>query len=133
MSLDEQSRNTLVSLYWDKSSNTFDELENAVQNEKWNMAANRMYYALFHAITALLVKDGHQVSSHKGVKGALGLYYVTTGLISAEDARVFAQLATLRERADYDVVFSASRDSVLSLLPLSKLLLDKIKDLITNK
>lgn len=130
MSLDEQSRNTLVALYWNKSVNTFDELDNAIQIEKWNMAANRMYYSLFHAVTALLVKDGHKVSSHRGVKGALGLHYVTTGLIDVEEARIFAQLATLREKADYDVIFTASQDEVLKLLPHAKRLLEKIKSLL---
>lgn len=130
MSLDEQSRNTLVALYWNKSVNTFDELDNAIQIEKWNMAANRMYYSLFHAVTALLVKDGHKVSSHRGIKGALGLHYVTTGLIDVEEARIFAQLATLREKADYDVIFTASQDEVLKLLPHAKRLLEKIKSLL---
>lgn len=130
MSLDEQSRNTLVALYWNKSVNTFDELDNAIQIEKWNMAANRMFYSLFHAVTALLVKDGHKVSSHRGIKGALGLHYVTTGLIDVEEARIFAQLATLREKADYDVIFTASQDEVLKLLPHAKRLLEKIKSLL---
>lgn len=130
MSLDEQSRNTLVALYWNKSVNTLDELDNAILNEKWNMAANRMYYSLFHAVTALLVKDGHKVSSHRGIKGSLGLHYVTTGLIDVEEARIFAQLATLREKADYDVIFTASQDEVLKLLPHAKHLLEKIKSLL---
>lgn len=89
-----------------------------------------MYYSLFHAVTALLVKDGHKVSSHRGIKGALGLHYVTTGLIDVEEARIFAQLATLREKADYDVIFTASQDEVLKLLPHAKRLLEKIKSLL---
>lgn len=132
MSLDEQNREALVALYWNKSASTFDELENAIQNEKWNMAANRMYYSLFHAVTALLVKDGHQVSSHRGIKGALGLNYVATGLIDVDEARVFAQLATLRERADYDVIFTASRHEVMKLFPYAKALKAKIKTLLDN-
>lgn len=47
MSLDEQSRNTLVALYWNKSVNTFDELDNAIQIEKWNMAANKCIILFF--------------------------------------------------------------------------------------
>lgn len=130
MSLDEQNRQTLVRLYWDKSVNTFDELESAIREEKWNMAANRMYYSVFHAVTALLVKDGHQVVSHRGTKGALGLHYVKTGLIDVEEARVFAQLATLRERADYDIIFTASHDEVMKLLPHTIRLIEKIKVLL---
>lgn len=61
MSLSEQQGADLVRLYWEKYQETWGELELAVEASKWNMAANRLYYALFHAITALFVKDGRLV------------------------------------------------------------------------
>ena len=61
MSLSEEQRKDLVSLYWEKYQETWMELELSVEAGKWNMAANRLYYALFHAISALFVKDGHKV------------------------------------------------------------------------
>lgn len=132
MSLDEEKRKTLVKLYWDKAILTFDELESAIKEEKWSMAANRMYYSLFHAATALLVNDGHQVATHRGVKGTLGLNYVKTGILTPDEARVFSQLATLRERADYDVIFTASEKEVSALKPCAIALLEKIKMLLNG-
>ena len=48
--------------------------------EGWNATANRLFYALFHAITALFVNDGVAVSSHQGAKIRFGKEYVLTGL-----------------------------------------------------
>ena len=42
------------------------------RENKWETAANRLYYALFHAMSALLVCDGHQVKSHRGVLALFG-------------------------------------------------------------
>lgn len=131
MSLDDEKRRTLVRLYWNKATLTLDEFESAVRDSKWCMAANRMYYSLFHAVTALLVQDGHQAATHKGVKAALGLNYVKTGVLSTEEARVFAQLATLRERADYDVIFTASEQDILDLTPSAKALFNKIATMLS--
>ena len=113
MSLSEQQRANLVKLYWEKYQETWGELELAVEESKWNMAANRLYYALFHAITALFVKDGHKVGTHRGTKAAIGEHYVLTGKISPEHGRLFAQLSSLRDKADYDVIFKASENEIL--------------------
>ena len=41
MSLSEEQRKDLVSLYWEKYQETWMELELSVEAGKWNMAANR--------------------------------------------------------------------------------------------
>ncbi len=66
MSLSEVERKTLVSLELKKANDTFEEIEILVAANKWSGAANRLYYAVFHAINALLINDGHPVNTHKG-------------------------------------------------------------------
>lgn len=126
MGLSDQNRKDLIHMYWTKSIQTMEELQVAVDAKKWNMAANRMYYALFHAITALFVKDGHPVGTHRGAKAAFGQYYVLTGKMTPDEGRFFSQMETLRDRADYDIVFTASEKDILSYLPDAKSLIGKI-------
>ena len=40
-------------------------------NEFWDGAANRLYYAAFHALCALLINDGVSVHTHHGVNSML--------------------------------------------------------------
>lgn len=130
MSLSEEERSSLVSLYWEKAELTLKEMEVSVNAQLWSMAANRMYYALFHAITALLVKDGHPVHSHLGVKIALGKYYVQTGVLTSDQGRLFSRLATLREKADYDCVFNATEDDIMIYIPAAKEMFNSVKQLV---
>ena len=68
MSLNNEERKTLVHLYLAKCDET---LEDAYVNRnfgRWNSTANRLYYALFHAITALFVSDGNQFTHIMGQK-----------------------------------------------------------------
>jgi len=46
-----------------KSNETIHEVETLIENEYWNTAINRMYYACFYAVGALLVKNGIQTNS----------------------------------------------------------------------
>lgn len=66
MSLSNEERNTLVALELKKARETYDEIEILISANRLNGAANRMYYAVFHAICALFINDGHQVNTHIG-------------------------------------------------------------------
>lgn len=56
---------------------------------------------LINAFRGLLLADQHDVHTHAGMKSAIGQYYVLTGLLSPEDSKLFSQMETMRERADY--------------------------------
>lgn len=129
MKLQDEERETLVALYLEKAGQTYSEFEVAIEAQKWSMAANRMYYSLFHAITALLIKDKHQAGTHLGVKINFSKYYVLTGICSREQGRLFSQLASLRERADYDCFFTATKEDVETYLPEVKSLYRRVEEL----
>lgn len=49
----------------------FETLEDArilAQAERWNACVNRLYYACFYAVTALLSQEGLYSSKHSGVR-----------------------------------------------------------------
>ena len=120
MKLTDQERDTLVSLYKAKAQQTIEEARLAIVQKAWSMAMNRIYYACFHAVTALLVKDGHPVGTHLGAKMNLGKYYVKEGLLAPQLGRLFSQLASLREKADYDVLFKVEEEDVIKFYPEAK-------------
>lgn len=130
MKLSEENRESLVSLYKEKADETMSEVLVAIESEKWSMAANRMYYALLHIITALFIKDGHPTATHLGAKMTLGMHYVKTGKITPEQGRLFSRLESLREKADYDCFFKADKSDIDYFHPQANILYDRIKELI---
>ena len=75
MSLKEEERSTLVNLYLSKCDETLNDARLTRDQGRWNASANRLYYALFHAITALFVSDGMPLDSHNGMKIKCGKEY----------------------------------------------------------
>lgn len=130
MSLNESERTTLVDLYLGKAWGTYRDAQLAANSKSWGMAANRLYYALFHAVTALFVHDGVDVGSHRGVKAKLGQHYVLTGKIRVEHSQFLARMETLRDKADYNIMFVAKEDDVLPNLPLAENFIKTIEHLI---
>ena len=100
------------------------------QMQIWEVVANRLYYAVFHGVTSLLIKDGHKVTTHKGVIMSFGLYYVTTGIMTDNEGRLYSQLQTIREKADYNCIYQVEKAEVEKMMPLAKQLLEKIGTLV---
>ena len=64
-----------------RAKETIREVEIHIQNEFWNTAVNRMYYACFYAVGALLIKHGVKTSRHEGARQKFGQLFVKTGKV----------------------------------------------------
>ena len=63
MSLREEERQVIVTLELEKADKTWAQMEVQIEAEQWELVANRLYYALFHAVSALLIHDKHEVGT----------------------------------------------------------------------
>ena len=112
MSLKEEERRVLITLELEKSEKTLTEMEVQLQNSLWGMAANRLYYALFHAVSALLISDNHDVGTHRGAVNKFSLFYVKTGIFTPAEGRLYSQLQKLREDGDYNCSIDVDQSDV---------------------
>ncbi len=130
MSLTDEERNTIVKYELEKASTTLCEVDALIENNLWNGAANRLYYAVFHAISALLIHDGHQVSTHQGSHALFGLHYIKTEKLPAEFGRLYSQLQTMREESDYNCIYDVTPDELTEKIEPAKRLIDAIAAMI---
>ena len=133
MSLSENERSIIVNREIEKAEKTFDDVLFCVRANKWETAANRLYYALFHAMSALLISDGHQVKSHRGVLVLFGEHYVRTEKFSKKDGALLSDLVIMRDNADYNCFFEADEEKLKPYLEPTRLLIEKIKQYIAHK
>lgn len=130
MGLSDLNRETIVQLYLSKSDRTLKNADQEIENQCWSSAANRLYYSAFYAVAALFVNDGFPVNSHRGAKTLLSKEYVLTKKLDPSNARILAQLETLRDKADYDIIFEASEKDIAEFRPQVDEFINSIKGLI---
>ena len=130
MGLKDIDRETLMKMYWEKCQNALIDADTAIASGRWNMAANRIYYSVFYAVSTLFVKNGHPIKTHRGVKSVLSKEYVLTGKINRESFTFFSQLETLRDKADYNVSFLATEEEINDYRPKVDDFIATIKKLI---
>jgi len=110
----------------DRAKETIAEVHTHIENRFWNTAINRMYYACFYAVGALLVKNKIDVSSHSGVRQKFGENFVKTGLIDRGLAKHFTELSAKRHKGDYNDFYDYDEETVLRLYPVSQLFVKEI-------
>lgn len=113
-----------------KAKETLHEVDVLIENEFWNTCINRMYYACFYAVGALLVINGIETTSHSGTRQKFGQIFVKSGLIDKSLAKHYADLFEKRHKGDYNDFFDYDEEVVLRLLPLTKVFIEKIEELL---
>ena len=130
MSINKEERTIIVNFEIEKARRTFSEIEVLRQAGLWDNIANRLYYAAFHAVSALLINDGHQVGTHQGAVVMLHQYYVKTGILSKEDGSFYSQLQTLREKSDYNCTYYATEEDTAPRIAMAEVFIEKVIGLI---
>ena len=73
--------------------------------ESYRSAANRAYYAIFHAMRAVLALDGVDMKHHSGIISEFRKRYIKTGVFDAS----LSELSDVREGSDYNDFFIVSK------------------------
>lgn len=127
MNLSDEERGIVVHLQIEKAHSNLNQIPLLCEAGFWDNVANRLYYSLFHAVSALLVNDGHHVHSHRGAVGAFGQYYVATGIFSIEDGKHYSRLQGLREKSDYNCTYTATEADIAPKILPTQVLVEKIE------
>ena len=86
------------------------------QNKRWNATINRLYYACFYAVIALLLSHGIRTQTHDGARLQFGLHFVKTGLIDKRFGKLYSKLFDYRQKGDYGDLYDFDAETVNPLI-----------------
>jgi len=133
MTLNKAERKAVVQYRLERANKTLAEAISNVENCCWHTAANRLYYACFYAVCALLINSGHITRTHNGVFSLRGEHFVSIGLISREQNKFYRRILELRQTGDYDDFIEFTENEILPLVEPAKQFIKTIENLINKK
>lgn len=80
----------------------------------YKSAANRSYYAVFHAMRAVLALDSIDKKKHSGIISEFRRLYIKTGIFDTGMSDIISNLFDIRTSSDYDDFFIISKEDVES-------------------
>jgi len=123
-------RNELVIYRINKAKETFSEIDLLIQNRLWNTAINRLYYACYYAVIALLIDNKIETLTHTGTRQMFGLHFIKTGLVEKDIGKFYSRIFDLRQSGDYEDFIDFSEDQVIELLEPAKELINHIESML---
>lgn len=130
MTLNSEERNAIVAYRVEKAKTTLAEAEGIAQQCYWNAAANRLYYAAYYMVSALLIQNGHAAQSHAGVIRLFAQHFIKTQKISGEFGKMYSQLFELRLTGDYDDLYNLDEERVKPFVELTANFIKEVEKLI---
>ena len=132
MSMNEEERKQVVTYRLEKAHNTLSDAEKIIGMEMWAAGANRLYYAAYYAVSALLIANGFTAKTHEGVIRLFNQHFVMNGKVDREMGRQYNILFTMRLTGDYGDCFDLQEKDVVPVLEPARKLIDTVSQLTKN-
>ncbi len=121
-----ESREDLIRYRLARANETLEDARILAELRRWNACVNRLYYACFYAVSALLLQRGLSSSKHTGVRSLFNRYYVKTGKVSKALAQIYNDLFERRRESDYMDFINFDEDQVRRWFSQAQIFVEQI-------
>lgn len=129
MSLTAEERRDVITYRLEKAQATLKQIESNLPLCYWELIANRLYYAAYYAVSALLIAYGYRVKSHEGTVLQFGLHFAKEGIVPPEMGKFYNRLLEVRLTGDYSDNYHFTEEDVMPLIKPTEQLIEKVSEL----
>lgn len=128
---EEKNLKAVVQYWMEKADDSLEAAEDELKAGRFSFSVNRIYYAFFYAVSAILLQLKLRFSKHSGVRSAFHQYLVKPGQVSHEHGQLYDELFEARQRGDYIELVRFEKQQVEDWLQKGKEFVREVKSLIT--
>ena len=99
----DKATHELINGYLAKAEEKLAVVKRLIEQHDFEDAVSRAYYAAFYAAQALLISEGLESHSHRGLVALIGLHFVKAGKLDKKFGRYLSNLMEDRQQSDYNV------------------------------
>ncbi len=123
----------LASYHLQRSVETLEDACILANLGRWHSCVNRLYYACFYAVSALLIRDSLSSSKHTGIRSFFNKHYVKTDKIPKHFGLLYNTLFEGRQEADYMPFVSFTEEQVRPWISQTEDFIQYITRMITEE
>lgn len=131
--LQDEDKRVLSKLRYEHAVECLRAAEALFQADDMKGAANRSYYAVFHAMRAVLALDGIDRKHHSAIIAEFRLRYIKTDLFDRSWSDVIQLQSEYRTASDYNDFFIISRDEVRIQIDRASGFLEAVNAFLVNE
>lgn len=127
------NKKALSEARFDHAKECLDAAKSLLASSNYKSAANRSYYAIFHAMRAVLAFDGIDMKHHSGVISEFRKLYIKTNIFDIKLSQIISVLFDIRTESDYDDFFIISKSEVQEQIENAEYFLTEIEKFLLTK
>lgn len=128
----DESRIDLAKYRLDKAKECLRVAEYLIEPKEYLSVLNRAYYAIFHAVRAVLAIEGVDRKKHSGVISYFQQNYVKTGIFDKEFSSIVQETFEVRQESDYEDFYIISKEEAVSQYENAKRFVAEIEKYVTS-
>ena len=116
-----------------KASDTLEDAALLFHSGRLFSTLNRIYYALFYEVVALLLTADLSSAKHTGVRALFNEHFVKTGKVPVEAGRFYSKMYDFRQKGDYGDFVEFEREKVKGWLDQASMFIDEMDRIIEKE
>jgi len=96
----------------EKAQNTLSDAKKYIEEATPESTVNRIYYAMFYAVNALLIVNELSSSKHSGVRAIFNKEFINKGSIKKELGKFYSEMFDNRQEGDYKDFVKFEKENV---------------------
>jgi len=113
-----------------RASETLEEAKNSIENKRYLLAANRIYYASFYAVSALAIKHEFKTSKHAQLLSWFNKNFVKNEIVEKRLGKFYLDAFEMRQESDYEDFVVIDKTSIDEKFKLASEFINKIQEII---
>lgn len=131
--MQEHERKALSQARLEHAIECLSAARNLLETENYKNAANRSYYAVFHAMRAVLAFDEIDMKRHSGIISEFRRRYIKTGIFETRMSEIISVLFDVRTDSDYDDFFVISKADTAVQIENAEYFVSSVRAYLKNK
>ena len=116
-----------------QAKENLEESEILFKMNKFKGASNRAYYAIFHAIKAILALEQKDFKKHSSVIAYFNKEYINKQVFSKELGKDITNIRLYREKSDYVDFYIITKEDCEIQINKAKNIISSIEEYLSNK
>ncbi len=116
-----------------KSNHSLRAASLLMENQFYNEAISRLYYACFYLVKAYLFEHQIEAKTHEEIRDMMRKHLVTTNAITENDVIFYSNIFEIRHSVDYGYFIDFDKKIAQVLLTETEIFIINIKELISEE
>lgn len=130
--MQDNDKKALSAVRFEHAEECLEAAKNLLQSQNYKSSANRSYYAVFHAMRAVLALNMIDMKHHSGIISEFRKLYIKTGIFDIKLSQIISVLFDIRNDSDYDDFFIVSKEEVVEQIKNAEYFLSEIRKYLDN-